>query len=136
MARVAKKAAAGTGMAKPVAGVSATSGGMEATTEETPAAVDGAEEKLVVTIADLLQGVELNRVPQEQAVRIVRGALTALGKRIAAAGNGVVNIGALGSFHVRNVEREKDGQKVATRIVVFRAAKPKAKPAGGGQDKA
>jgi hypothetical protein len=80
----------------------------------------------VIKLAELLEGVELGKMPKEKAVKILRAGLQALGKRIAATESGVVRVNGLGAFRVRKGEKEKDGQKVATRAVVFKASKPKA----------
>lgn len=86
---------------------------------------ESAESKVVITVFDLLQGIELGEVQQERAAKIVRAAFAALGNRIVATERGVLELPVLGTFRVRKGEMEKGGQRIPTRQVVFKRAKPK-----------
>jgi nucleoid DNA-binding protein len=66
----------------------------------------------------LLAGIEAQR-----AARIIREALTMLGKQIESVEEGAVGIPGFGSFRVKQVQRKKDGETV--RRVIFRTAKRK-----------
>jgi hypothetical protein len=65
----------------------------------------------------------------KQTTRILRNAFAVLAEHLADAPEGRIKIPSLGTFVVRNREAEKDGAKVFVRRVIFRATKPKVKPA-------
>jgi nucleoid DNA-binding protein len=93
------------------------------------------KERLKMKINELLQEVTkekpklLASLPEKKAVALVRAVFAGIGKAIDATTEGSVEIGGLGGFRVRQVEREVGGQKVARKVVVFRAARPKKKGA-------
>ncbi|MBT9099285.1 hypothetical protein KFZ76_16445 [Methylovulum psychrotolerans] len=72
----------------------------------------------------------LGKMPDAKVAKIIAAALLEIGKQVSAAEEGAVKIAGLGSFKIRQVEREKDGEKTAVKKVIFTAAKPKAKKAG------
>lgn len=63
-------------------------------------------------------------VPDKAAVAIIRRVVGVLGKQIAAADEGVVKVAGLGSFKIKQVEKEKEGEKVTVKRIMFTAAKP------------
>ncbi|MBU0689903.1 MAG: hypothetical protein KJ850_03020 [Gammaproteobacteria bacterium] len=63
------------------------------------------------------------KVPEKQAVVLIRLALAQIGKQIEATNEGVVKVPGFGNFRVRVVETEKDGEKVAVKRVLFNTAK-------------
>jgi hypothetical protein len=65
----------------------------------------------------------LGKLTEKKAAQIVRAALLLLGKQIAATDEGVVKVPGLGNFRIKNVERERKGQKVMVRRVGFIKAK-------------
>lgn len=67
----------------------------------------------------------LSGLPDKKAVVIIRLALAQLAQQIDALEDGALKVPGLGIFQVRQVEREKDGQKVFVKRIVFRAAKGK-----------
>jgi nucleoid DNA-binding protein len=64
----------------------------------------------------------LGNMPDKKVAGIVRQALIQLGKQINALEEGVVTIPGFGSFRVRQVEKEKEGQKLTVRKIIFRPA--------------
>jgi len=86
-------------------------------------------------INELLQEVAKERpqlladLPEKKATALVRAVFASIGKAIDATSEGIVEIGGLGGFRVRQVEREVDGEKVTRKVIVFRAARPKEKGA-------
>jgi nucleoid DNA-binding protein len=66
-----------------------------------------------------------SNIPPKKAKAIVRAVLTCLRKAIDGTPEGIIKIGGLGGFHVRQVEREVGGEKVKRKVVMFRAAKTK-----------
>jgi nucleoid DNA-binding protein len=69
----------------------------------------------------------LGKMPDKKAAQIVRAVLGQVGKSVAGTAEGVVKVPGLGNFRVKNVEREKDGQKLTVRKVAFIVPKPGAK---------
>ena len=67
----------------------------------------------------------LGKMPEKKAVALIQTALAELGRHIAEAEEGVVKVPPMGTFRVRMVEREKDGENVTVKHIVFLAAKPK-----------
>jgi len=67
----------------------------------------------------------LGKLPKIRAAQIVRAALSEIGKQIDAMDEGVLKVPGFGIFRVRHVEREKDGQKVTVKRVIFVATKRK-----------
>ena len=103
----------------------------------TEAVTPGAREKPdILKTADVVKALRkerpnlLDMVPETKAVALINAALVELGKRIGAINVGAVKVPGLGNFRVRQVEREKDGQRVTVTHTVFWAAKGQAK---GGQ---
>ena len=66
----------------------------------------------------------LGKINHGIAARIVRLALAEIGAQIAAADEGVVRVAGLGSFRIKHIEKEVDGEKVSVRKIIFAAAKP------------
>jgi len=86
--------------------------------------------------ADIVKGIKasspkaLDKIDDPQAVRLVRLALQQIAQQIGATEAGSVKVAGLGSFRVRQVTREREGQEaVNARRVRFMAA-------GGGRKKA
>lgn len=69
----------------------------------------------------------LGKLPDDKAARIVRAALMQLGKQLAVTDEGIVKVQGFGNFRIKNVEQDKDGEKVIVRRVAFIAAAPNAK---------
>jgi len=67
------------------------------------------------------------KMPDQKAITLVQAVLAELGKQIDAVDNGVVKVQGFGNFRIKQVEREKDGEKVTLKKVAFRKAKRKAK---------
>ena len=67
----------------------------------------------------------LGKMPEKKAAKIIREALSQLAKQVDSVEEGVVKVPGFGNFRIRNVELEKDGQKVKTRRVMFNKAKDK-----------
>lgn len=69
-------------------------------------------------------------IPDKKIARIVSIVLADIAKQIAAAEEGRIAITGFGSFKTKQVEREKEGEKIAGKRVLFQFAKPKGeKPA-------
>jgi hypothetical protein len=66
-----------------------------------------------------------SNIPPKKAKAIARAVLTYIRKTIDQTPEGKIQIGGLGGFHVRQVERTIKGQNVTKKVVVFRAASPK-----------
>ncbi len=69
----------------------------------------------------------LGKMSEKKAAALVRNAFIQLGKHIDTTGEGVIKVPGFGNFRVNQVEREKDGQKVTVKRVVFRVTHPKEK---------
>jgi hypothetical protein len=69
----------------------------------------------------------LGKLTDAKAARIISAAFAEVGKHVDATTEGAVKIPALGAFAIKQVEREKEGQKLTVKKISFRAAKPKAK---------
>ena len=69
----------------------------------------------------------LGKMPEKRAATLVQSVLAELGKQLDAVDNGVVKVQGLGNFRIKQVEREKDGQKVTLKRVSFRKVKRVAK---------
>ena len=67
------------------------------------------------------------KVPDKKAAALIHAALAALGRYLGAKKEGVVKIPGLGNFRVRQVVREKAGQKRTVTRTLFRAAKRQGK---------
>jgi hypothetical protein len=70
----------------------------------------------------------LGKMPNAKAVKIIKAALVQIGKHIDAEKEGKVKVPGVGKFIIRQVEREKGGQKKTVKTIAFRAAKKKVKP--------
>ena len=68
----------------------------------------------------------LENLHEEQAVKLIREAFLLVTKEIGAVDEGVIKVPGLGSFRVRQVEQQKEGQKIKLRRVIFQSAKPRA----------
>ena len=62
----------------------------------------------------------LGNIPEIKAAALIRNALAQIGKQIDATDEGVIKVQGFGKFRVRQVEREKDGQKVTIKRIIFR----------------
>lgn len=71
----------------------------------------------------------------KKATLLIRLALEQLAVNISEADEGLIRVPALGQFNVRNVEREKDGQQVKVKHIMFRPVKPRAKTSGTQEEK-
>jgi len=69
----------------------------------------------------------LGKMPEKKAAAVIQAALGELGRHIAAAEEGAVRVPGMGTFRIRMVEMEKDGEDVTVKRIVFLAAKPKSK---------
>jgi len=69
----------------------------------------------------------LGSLPEAKAAGLIRVALAQLGQHIVALNEGAVNVPGLGNFKIKQVEREKEGQKKTVKVVAFSAAKQKTK---------
>lgn len=69
----------------------------------------------------------LGKTPDDAAGKIIAAAFRQVGKKLAETNEGTVKVPALGTFVIKQLEREKDGQKTVVKKVTFRASKPKAK---------
>lgn len=83
-------------------------------------------------IKELVQSVKdstpaLAGIPDGKAVALLRAAFQQISAEIESTAEGVVKVGGLGQFRVRQVEREKGDEKVTVKVVGFRKAVPKAK---------
>ena len=63
-------------------------------------------------------------LPDKLAARLIAEALARIRRRIEAVEEGAVNVARLGSFRIRQIDQEKNGQTVRVRRVIFRAAGP------------
>ncbi len=62
----------------------------------------------------------LETIPDKKAAILIRNAWVQIGKRIAETEEGVIKVQGFGNFRVRQIEREKDGQKVTVKRIIFR----------------
>lgn len=69
----------------------------------------------------------LGKMPDARAAKIIKAALVQLGKHIDAENEGTIKVPGVGKFIVRQVEREKGGEKKIVKTIGFRAAKKKVK---------
>ena len=67
----------------------------------------------------------LGKMPEKRAAKIIREALIQLAKHVGSVEEGMVKVPGFGNFNIKNIEREKDGQKVKVRKVIFNKAKTK-----------
>lgn len=67
----------------------------------------------------------LGKMPEKRAAKIIREALIQLAKHVDSVEEGMVKVPGFGNFNIKNIEREKDGQKVKVRKVIFNKAKTK-----------
>ncbi|MDP2901791.1 MAG: hypothetical protein Q8N96_01585, partial [Methylovulum sp.] len=69
----------------------------------------------------------LGKTPDAKAARIISAAFALIGKQLNETNEGLVKMSALGTFVVKQVEREQEGQKTTVKKIAFRASKAKAK---------
>jgi len=67
----------------------------------------------------------LGKARDARVAKIISAAFTQIGKQLDATTEGSVKIPALGVFAVKQVEREKEGQKLTVKKISFRAMKAK-----------
>lgn len=83
------------------------------------------KERQVIKPMELIERVKaenpklLAGLSEKQANRFVRKALGEIGSNLAAMDQGILRVQGLGRFNVRQVEREKDGEKVTLKRVDF-----------------
>jgi hypothetical protein len=66
----------------------------------------------------------LTKIDDKVAARVVRATLAEIGKQLAQVADGAVSVPGLGRFKVKQVEKEKEGEKKNMKRISFRAAKP------------
>lgn len=71
----------------------------------------------------------LGQAPDKRAALIIRAAFNVVAAEVAGIKEGTVSVPGLGEFVVKQVKREKDGEKVTVRQVVFRKGKAAVKKA-------
>ncbi len=108
----------------------------------TEAVTPGARERPdILKMADLVKALRKERpnlfgkVPEKKAAALIKAAFAQLGKHVGSMNEGVVRVPGFGNFRVRQVEREKDGQKVTVTRTIFRAMKTKFKGKRQGAEK-
>lgn len=74
--------------------------------------------ELIAKVKDADPALIGDKAQEKMAVRLLRSAFGVIGEEIEATDTGVVGIGGLGQFRVRNVERKTKEGKVETRRVV------------------
>jgi len=65
------------------------------------------------------------KVPDNKAARIIRLALIELGKQIESVDEGSFRVAGFGNFNVRQLEKEKNGQKDMIKRIFFRGSSAK-----------
>ncbi len=65
-------------------------------------------------------------MPDKKAVRLVKEVLSQVAKQVESAEDGKLSVPSLGTFRVRQVERDKEGEKVSIKKIGFKLAKIKA----------
>jgi len=68
----------------------------------------------------------LDKMPDEKVAKIISATLREVGKHVSAAENGALKITGLGTFKIRQVERQKNDEMVNIKKIAFTAAKVKA----------
>lgn len=68
----------------------------------------------------------LGKLTDAKAAKILSAAFAEISKQLDATDDGAVKVPALGAFAVKQVEREKEGEKLTVKKISFRVAKPKA----------
>ncbi|MDP2902806.1 MAG: hypothetical protein Q8N96_06820, partial [Methylovulum sp.] len=71
----------------------------------------------------------LGKTPNQKAAKIISAALSVLSKQLIETTVGIVKVPGLGAFAVKQVEREKDGEKKTVKRIAFRTPKAKVKKA-------
>jgi nucleoid DNA-binding protein len=89
-----------------------------------------------MTLLELVQAAKLDNekafgsVNEKRAQAIIRAAFSELSKHIInAKGDEKITLPNFGTFVAKETEREKDGQKVMRRKIIFRGSPPKTKKA-------
>jgi len=75
-------------------------------------------------------------LPDGKAIALLREVFRQIGDEVARTNDGVVKVSGLGSFRIKQVEREKDGKKEMVKKITFRAATVKEKEARPAKGKA
>ena len=70
----------------------------------------------------------LGNIPDKKAAAVIRTAFQELARTVRETEEGEVKVPGFGVFRIRQVEREKDGEQVVVKRVVFRPASER-KPA-------
>jgi nucleoid DNA-binding protein len=66
----------------------------------------------------------LGKIPEKHAAAIIRESLRQIAAQVEAMDEGQIKVPGFGEFNVRQVEREKEGQKETIKRIVFRPAHP------------
>jgi nucleoid DNA-binding protein len=74
----------------------------------------------------------LGTIPEAKVAKIITATVREISKQIRTTDTGTVKIAGLGSFKMRQVEREKDGKMVSVKKIAFRTVKVKAKADDAG----
>ena len=69
----------------------------------------------------------LSKLPDSKAEKIVAAVLLEIGKQLSSVDEGTVKFARLGTFKIRQVEREKDGHKETVKKISFGVAKARDK---------
>ena len=67
----------------------------------------------------------LGKTPKAKVARIIAAAFAQIGNQLEQTTEGAVKFPTLGTFTIKQVEREKDGQKLTVKKIGFRIARPK-----------
>jgi len=67
----------------------------------------------------------LAELPDKKAASLIRAFFYQLGMQINAMEEGILKVPGFGNFRIILVEKEKDGQKITTKRIVFRPIKAK-----------
>jgi hypothetical protein len=73
----------------------------------------------------------LGKLPEKRAVKLLNAALVQLGRHIGSVKAGVLKVPGLGTFRVRQVERQRKGQSATVTRTVFRSVRNVKRKAGG-----
>lgn len=71
----------------------------------------------------------LGKTPTPKAAKIIAAALSVISQQLIETTEGMVKVPGLGAFAVKQVEREKEGEKKTVKRIAFRIPKAKVKKA-------
>ncbi len=66
---------------------------------------------------------QLELLPEDQAIVLVREIFKELSRELEATTKGAVKVAGLGTFRVREIERTRDGQTVKSKRTIFQSSK-------------